>query len=178
LYILHLVGYIAAALYFTFIANRHSRAKVRGQLAVIGLGMFVMAAIALVTNIMLPYRFGIFALQDMGALSTIFLLLAIAYAISVRQLFDVRIVIKRTLVYSLLLAGIAAAYSGIEYVLTETLRQTAGEQHPLLVSIGGTVIVSLFVSPARRWLERKFDDLLFGRSRKSRESTHASMNVL
>jgi hypothetical protein len=57
-------------------------------------------------------------------------------------------------------------YSAVEYVLTVTLKQTTqGTGHPLVTNIGGTVIVSLFVSPVRRWLEKKIDKLVFGRNR-------------
>jgi hypothetical protein len=169
LFIAHLVSYIAAALHFIYFRNRHSPVRVRGQLAVIGFGMFVMAAIGLVTNVLLPYGFQVFSFQDAGAFATVILLVAIAYAITVTHLFDVRIVIKRTLVYSLLLTAIAGGYSGVEYIFTELLQQLVGSgSNPIEINIIGTIIVSLFVSPVRHWLERKIDKLLFPHRHKRR----------
>ena len=82
-------------------------------------------------------------------------------------IFDIRLVIKRTLVYSFLLAGIAGGYSAVEYVLKAALQQTAsGSVHPLVSNIGGAVAVSLFASPVRRWLEKRVDKLIFGRRHK------------
>lgn len=126
LFILHIGGYILAALYLAFVAGRHASPKVRAQLSIIGLGIFVMAAIAVVTNLLLPYLYKEFAFQEVGALSTLALLSAIAYAISVHHLFDVRIFIRRAVVFTLYLGSISAASNALIFILTLLFQGTFG----------------------------------------------------
>jgi signal transduction histidine kinase len=171
LYILHLLGYLGAALYLTFIASRKASAQAQGQLAVIGLGMFVTAVIALGTNIVLPYAFNVFALQDIGALSTLALMAAFSYAISQHQLFDVRLIIRRTVVFTALLGLIVTVY-GLTVLLFSTivLRQEAHlDPMNFVVNVLSMTIVGFGVEPLRRWLSDATDHFLFRREYDQRE---------
>ena len=84
-----------------------------------------MSVIAVVTNLLLPYWFDLFSLQEVGALSTLALLSALAYAISMHQLFDVRVIIKRTFVYTLLLGTVFAIYSSFVFLFTQVVQNGA-----------------------------------------------------
>lgn len=112
----------------------------------------------------------------LGPASSLFFVAFSVYAIIAEHLFDIRIIIKRTLLYSLLLAGIAAGYSGVEYLLTEALRYaTSGSVYPWLTNIGGAVVVSFTVAPVRKWLEVRLNEMLFGRKArqpKAQRSAH------
>jgi hypothetical protein len=158
---------VPASAFATFFHNYSGLHGVeKDQVHYVLLGSAVTAVCGLAFNLVLPLL-GNYGWVWAGPASSLFLVGFTVYAIVTRQLFDIRLVIKRTLVYSLLLAAIAGGYSAVEYVLTETLRQTTqGTGHPLVTNIAGTVVVSLFVSPVRRWLEKKIDKLVFGRSRK------------
>ena len=87
LYIVHVALYWLAAL---FVALRErSRAKhrtERDQLTLSGGGMLTTGTVALIANVLLPYGFGNFRWCDVGALSTLLFLLAIAYATLWRRL--------------------------------------------------------------------------------------------
>ena len=137
--------------------------KERMQTRYVLTGMTVTALIGLVCNLVLPLL-GNYALVWLGPASSLVFVASTVYSIVKEHLFDIRLVIKRTLVYSFLLAGIAGGYSAVEYLLKAALQQTASSSvHPMVSNIGGAVAVSLFASPVRRWLEKRVDKLIFGR---------------
>lgn len=140
--------------------------KERMQTRYVLAGMAVTSIVGLVCNLVLPLL-GNYSLVWLGPASSLVFVASTVYSIVKEHLFDIRLVIKRTLVYSLLLAGIAGGYSAVEYVLKEALQGTTlGSVHPLVSNIGGAIAVSLFASPVRRWLEKRVDLLIFARRHK------------
>ena len=164
LYIAHIIGYVGAALYLTFFANRQATRKVRNQLSIIGLGIFLMALIAMMTNLLLPYFFKVFALQEVGALSIIALLSTIAYAISAHQLFDIRIIIRRTVVFTALFILIVIAYSALALLLRGAiLGDPVSDTKTNIVNLVTICIIGFAIEPLRRWLTIRTDQFLFKR---------------
>jgi len=75
---------------------------------------------------------------------------AIVIALVRHQLFDVRLVVRRSVVY-----GAAWALIGLAFVLLATgLGVTAGQRLPLLGTVVATIVVVLVLSPARQRLNR------------------------
>jgi hypothetical protein len=135
--------------------HRKQQRSAREQSRYVLAGSALTAIIGLVCNLLLPLLHN-YSLVWLGPASSLFFVGFTVYAIVTQRLFDIRIVIKRTLVYTLLLAAIAGGYSA-----KESLQRTAeGNQHPFITSVGGTIIVSLLVSPVRRWLEKRIDHLI------------------
>ena len=73
------------------------------------------------------------------------------------RLWDIDVVIRRSVVYGVLWLGIAGAYVGV----AAGLGLVAG---PVEVAIGLTVLATLVFQPARRWLEQTADRWVFGRT--------------
>ncbi|MES2461998.1 MAG: histidine kinase N-terminal 7TM domain-containing protein [Armatimonadota bacterium] len=168
LYLAHVVGFLVAAVLLAFRTRRESvPGPVRDQLLLIGIGTLATGLVSLVTNALLPYVFGDFRYTDVGPLSTLLFLLAVAYAVARHRLFDFRLFVRRTLVLGLLLSFALAAYSA--FVLLATDRFT-GEGSTTLTRFGVLVIAFSF-DPLRRFLENRIDRLLFGRgSRRARKT--------
>ena len=164
LYIAHIIGYVGAALYLTFFANRKASQKIRNQLSIIGLGIFLMAIIAMLTNLLLPYFLKVFALQEVGALSIIALLGTIAYAISAHQLFDIRIIIRRTVVFTALFILIVIAYSALALLLRGALLgDPVSDTKTNIVNLVTICIIGFAIEPLRKWLTIRTDQFLFKR---------------
>jgi hypothetical protein len=157
LYVLHIVLYLLAALGSAFRARREAPPRQRSQLTLIALGMLATALVAVPANLILPYGFGNFAWQDVGALSTILFVAAVADAIFVHRLFDVRILVKRTLVYGLLLTFALSVYSSVVLLVTQYL--TSGERSALTQF--GVLVIAFSFDPLRRFLEKQVDGMLF-----------------
>ncbi|MEI6478284.1 MAG: ATP-binding protein [bacterium] len=162
-YIVHIVVYVLVALYLTFFAYRKVKAAVRSQLNIIGFGVFLMAGIAIFTNIILPYGYNFFDFQEVGALSTTFFLLAIAYAISAHHLFDIRVIIKRTVIYTGLLIFALLTYSMVIFFFTNLFggNGSAFDTRNFLVNLLAAGLIAVGYDPLRRTLEDKTDSFLF-----------------
>jgi len=166
LYLAFVLAFLAAAVLFAFQSRQDAIQPARDQLLLVGSGILATGAVALVTNVVLPYGFSDFRLVDVGTLATILFLLAVAYAISVHHLFDIRLLVRKTLVYGLLLSFVLGAYTSVVLLVTQHLTAAGGNSGPF-TQFGVLVIASSF-DPLRRYLEKRVDRLLFPRIRQAR----------
>jgi len=168
LYLAFVVAFLAAAVLLAFQARQDAAQPARDQLLLVGSGVLATGAVALATNVALPYGLGDFRLVDVGTLSTILFLLAVAYAISVHHLFDIRLLVRKTLVYGLLLSFVLGAYTSVVLLVTQHLTAAGGNSSPF-TQFGVLVIASSF-DPLRRYLEKRVDRLLFPTHRRASSS--------
>jgi hypothetical protein len=157
-YLVHVFGCLMAALILAFRGwRRADDRRVQRQMAVIGLGMLATSDVALVTNALLPYGWGDFRFCDVGTLSTLLFVGAVAYATFLHGLFDLKVLLRRTLVYGLLLAFVLGTYSSTVFVISQYLTASTGKLTQFAV-----LLIAFSVDPLRRFLEKKTDHLLFG----------------
>lgn len=83
---------------------------------------------------------------------------AIGIAVLRYRLYDIDLLINRTLVYVALTAVVVGVYAGIVGLAGALLHDRAS----LWLSLGATVIVALLFQPARSWLQRRVNRLLYG----------------
>jgi two-component system, NarL family, sensor kinase len=95
---------------------------------------------------------------------------AIGIAILRHRLFDIDLLINRTLVYTVLTVVLGGAYVGVVAAARLLLqgRATAG------VSVVATALVAVLFAPVRSWLQRWADRLLYG----DRHDPHAALSRL
>ena len=75
------------------------------------------------------------------------------------RLWDIDVVVRRSLVYGVLWLMIAGVYVGV----AAGLGMLAGAQFPISVAIILTAVATLVFQPARRWLESAADRWVFGK---------------
>ena len=90
------------------------------------------------------------------ALSSLALPAAVVVAILNGGLWDIDVVVSRSLVYSVLLAGVVGVYVAVVVTLGDALGRTTGA--PLVA----TAIVALGVNPARAWLGNVANRFVYG----------------
>lgn len=176
LYFAHVLAYLAAAVLtaFRLRSSRGISATVRDQLLLLGGGMLATGVVGLITNVVLPYGFGDFRFIDAGPISTILFLLAVAYAIIRHHLFDIRVFIRRTVVWGILLSLVMAIYGAILLLVTDHLTEGANSG---FVKFGVLIIAGSF-DPLRRFLEQKVDRLLFpAEAARKRREQHRNVSA-
>ena len=179
-YLLHVHGCLAAALFVAVRGwQRATTPTLKGQLALVGGGMLTTGGIAAVTNSVLPYLYDDFRYCDVGTLSTLFFVVSVALAIFFHGLFDLRVILRETVVYGLLLTFVLGAYSSAVFVVSQYLTESAEKLTQFVV-----LFIAFSFDPIRRFLEEKTDELLFGSgkdaarvARKSRSKLSASFLV-
>jgi len=109
--------------------------------------------------------------NSLWQISMIGIPLAIAIAILRYRLFDIDLIIRRTLQYGLLSVLLGLVYYGLVVVLGQVFQGISGQQSPLVVVISTLAIAALF-SPLRRRLQTIIDRRFY-RSKYDAEETLA-----
>lgn len=140
-----------------------SRGEARNQMRYVLAGMALTALCGLATNLALPLA-GDYRLVWAGPTSSLFFVSLTVYAIVTQRLFDIRLLLKRTLVYTLLLGGLIALYSAGVLFLTGLFdRLDLGRLSSSAISLISALGIGFGVEPLRRGLERATDGFLFRR---------------
>jgi signal transduction histidine kinase len=84
--------------------------------------------------------------------------IAVTVAILRHQLFDIRLVVSRTVLYALLTAGVVGAYAGLVAVGERVLRGVGAP-------VAATVLIALAFNPVRVRLQRLVDRAFYGARR-------------
>jgi two-component system, NarL family, sensor kinase len=104
----------------------------------------------------------------LGAIT--FIPVAMGIAILRYRLFDIDLLINRTLVYTLLTVVLGGTYLGVVAAARLLLQGRA----PPGVSVAATALVAVLFAPARSWLQQRTDRLLYG----DRHDPHAALSRL
>lgn len=153
----------------------------------IGLGLTGFALTLVISNLLLPksvYNNPIGSLAGNTFTYLCFLIIPIAIAVAVlrSRLYDVDILINRTLVYGSLTAILAGIYIGLvisAQILTTHqftgLFNGQGQEQPIVIVLSTLLIAALF-QPLRRWLQHAIDRRFY-RSRYDAVKTVAAFSA-
>lgn len=144
-----------------FVLLRTSRGPERAQLYFILLGTIPTSLLGVIFNMLLP-SLGDFRYTWVGSGSTLFWLGCLSYAIVAHDLFDIRVIIKRTVVYSGLLLFAISAYSLLVFSLT-TLSggDPVFRTETFTTNLLAASLIAIGFEPLRKWLVRVTDKYLF-----------------
>jgi hypothetical protein len=147
-----------------FLRFWHNQSRLRGiaraQARYVLFGAALTAVFGLTFNLFLPLL-GNYRWVWAGPVCSLFFVGFTVYSIVAHHLFDIKVLIRRTLVYSLLLAALAGAFSGLETLLSGAIGLLVGEDNPYTAHLFTALIISLGVQPIRHYLERLVRRFLF-----------------
>jgi hypothetical protein len=145
----------------------------------VGLMSLITVVSALIFAPEFPYSTGtqpvwLGVLQDLELLSFAAIPLAVGIAVLRYRLYDIDVIINRTLVYGSLSAILAALYFG-GVALTEALfRSLTGQQHqPQLTIVVSTLVIAALFTPLRRRIQSFIDRRFYRRKYDARKTLEA-----
>lgn len=161
--------YLGTLIFFFFLtigilfrSYRHSRGALRARLQVVFLSLFMAVLVALITNLLLPFVINDFSLVVWGPFATVFISAGFSYAIIKHRLFDIRLLVARTVAYVLLTVTLAALYGlavfGTSNLLFDQVQITSGQQ---AFNILLAVILAFTFQPLRRFFEHLTENIFY-----------------
>jgi len=158
-YLLVFFSYAIYASYLLVGALKKSYGMKREQIKLILIGL-VLAFSAGSTNYFLWYNINI--PPYLNILVTGYVIIT-AYAILAHHLFDIRVIIKKTIIYSTLLAFVLATFSLLIFlsVIIFGTREFVINWRYIIPNIIAAIIVAVGFEPLRNWLTRVTDKWLF-----------------
>jgi signal transduction histidine kinase len=156
-------GTAIAAVVSIFIRYRHANAETRQQirwLAFVGGAFFVEIGLAVIGSAVSGDNDAVGNTMFMLMFTTLVLGIPAACGVAILKyhLFDLNLVIRKTLVYAVLAGFVTAVYAAVVAGLSSVV---GGDS--LVLSVVATGIVAALFQPVRRWATRLADRLVFGR---------------
>jgi signal transduction histidine kinase len=167
------VAFTILSALFTFYRNqRQWRGKEREQARYVLLGAGILTFFGLTFNLLLPLL-GEYSYVWLGPTSSVIFVGFTVYSIVAHQLFDIRLIIQRAVVYTLLLGLLIAAFAIAVLLLTNVLQHAGSSlaflSNPFVSSLIAALLIGFGVDPLRRWLVKATDGFLFQQERREQE---------
>lgn len=162
-YVAHVAGLFSVfyvILFLKFLKFRHSDPTVKLQIQYVLLSTGIVSSLAMVTNLFLP-TIGIFTYNWLGQVLTTLWVGGIAYAIIRHRLMDIRLVVARTVAYTLLVTLIGVFYVGTTYVISYLFLGFETSTRQMVVYAILTLLVALSFQRLRQTVEAMTDKILF-----------------
>lgn len=158
-----LVGYFILSAFITlFKKYKQAKGVLKSQLQYLIIGVIGSVLLIFITNFLFVIVLEITALLPLGPTYTLIFIGSAAYAIVAHQLFDIRVIIRRTVVYSGLLAFTLLTYSMIVFFFAEIFgRQQSLDPRTFIANLAAATLIAFGFEPLRRWLTAITDKYLF-----------------
>lgn len=166
------VGLLIASIVLLLKKTLAARGNARVQTRNITIGVIVTFGYIVIANFLLVTLFKDTRWIQFSPFATLFLFGIISYTILTQQLFDVRLIIKRTLIFTLLLLFIFAVYGVVLLVFVRGFSDFYGS-YSTLISFIEIVVIGLTFNGFREWAERRADLWLFRDQREREELIHS-----
>jgi signal transduction histidine kinase len=177
-YFISLFFYFAVSIYVLVKRMHVSLGADRQRMQYVILSLFLGLIVSLFTNAILPSVLNIYALSALGPISTIILSAGFAYAIIRHHLFDIHLVVARSVTYFLLLTTLAVSYSllGFAVIGLFSLDQASALAQDFVYASLAVVLAFIF-QPLRRFFQ-KVTDKIFYRSAYDPETLLSSLGTV
>lgn len=138
-----------------------SRGLERAQVKFISLGLGLSVFLVLFFSGFVPLVFGTPETAKISPITTIFFIGFTSYAIIKHRLMDIRFVVARSVVYSLLLVMLAGFYSSSIFFIQELFFDAAFAPGYIFIQIVLATAMAFMFQPLRRWLTKITDSIFF-----------------
>ncbi len=124
-------------------------------------GASLMAALGSVTNLIMPLMHQ-YTFANYGGLSTLLFTGLSSYAIIKHRLFDIRLIVARSMMYGLMLVTLAGIYGGAMFGVTNIFfKDTNQGVAPSIAYTVMAIVLSFTFQPLRRFFEKATDRVFY-----------------
>ncbi len=180
LFVVIAVGSVVAGFVTLLLKYKKSTGVLRSQLRLMLYGLITMFILIVTFNFVLVVLYKNSSFVSLGPLFTLPFLGAMAYAIIAHHLFDIRIIIKRTVVYSALLAFVLSTYAAVIFVFSTFFGGAVSlpTTSALIANLFAAILIAFGFGPLNKWLSNFTDKFLFRGEYNSDEVVQRLTNAL
>ncbi len=160
IYVLYFLVYLFMSIHVLVSKYKKFRGIEKVQTAYALLGMIVPFVLVVMAVLVLPLL-GIRQLSQTGPLFTIIMVLVISYAILKHRLMDIRIVLRSSLIYSILTIVMASILVGFLLILKFVYAAQEDLSAIVFISIVVSIIISVALHPLKSHVEKGVDHYFF-----------------
>ncbi|HSH31451.1 MAG TPA: ATP-binding protein [Candidatus Saccharimonadales bacterium] len=162
IYFVYILVYFLATLVALIGSYRKLRGAAKARLQYVLLSLFLAFVVSIATNLILPILTNDFSYVVYGPFSTVLMIAGFSYAIIKHRLFDIRLVVARSVAYILLLTTLAGLYGVAIFGATQLLfPQNTTTTAQNTVNIILAIILAFTFQPLRRFFEHATDQIFF-----------------
>ncbi len=137
-------------------------ARQRQQVILVSSGVFIYAFFAVISNVLVPLFVNDWSSSRFGPVFSLALVGMVAYAIVKHRLFDIRLVVARSVGYILTLSAIGVMYGAVVFgAASYFLGSNNVDNMHRVVYVGAAVFLSLTLQPLRNFFDRISDRIFY-----------------
>lgn len=135
----------------------------RQQIHLISWGIFLYAFFAVTANVVIPLLSDTWDSSRLGPAFTLVFVSMVAYSIIKHKLFDIRLIIARSLAYILLLATVAGVFTASIFTLTSVFfdEQNLNSSVVKAVYMAIALVVALIFQPLKRFFDKTTNQVFY-----------------
>ncbi|HSX16917.1 MAG TPA: ATP-binding protein [Patescibacteria group bacterium] len=135
---------------------RHTKGVEKARVSTIAWSILATIVISLATNVVLPIVSGSFTLTNFGPISAVIIVAGLFYSITKHQLFDIRLVVARSLGYLLSIVVLGVLYGTVAFLFIGGIvfrnNDITTRQQVVFASLAA--LITLFFQPIKRFFDR------------------------
>jgi len=161
-YVIYIILYFSLGFWKLFKKYLKSHSIEKNQIIYLMSGYIISTNLALVTNLFMPW-FGRFELNWLGQILTLFMVSFTVYAILKYRLMDIRVTIKKSTIFSVLVLIVTIGYIFAVYLLTWLVfhKDIPPLKELILTGLLMGVLVTIGFQPLYKFLQNITDKYLF-----------------
>ncbi|MDP2631976.1 MAG: histidine kinase N-terminal 7TM domain-containing protein, partial [Candidatus Uhrbacteria bacterium] len=161
IYNFYIFGYFIATLVILYLGFRKAKGLEKVRFQYVFFGLFLTVLFAVTANLVLPLIANNFNLVTIGPFATVFLTGFIAYAIIRHKLFDIRLIIARSIAFVLSIITVGLIYGFIAFRFTAPFIQNLSQSVQYAIFTILAVVLAFTFAPLRRFFEKVTNKIFF-----------------
>lgn len=161
IFIAHAVFSISLAFRALIKKTRKAAGIQKTQLQILLFASFLTWVLVPITNFAITPLLQTTIFIKIAPIYTLLFASIIAYAIVAKKLFDIKLVVARSIAYLLSLVVIGSAYGGTVYILSEVFEDTINLNSQRALLIAFALVTALFFQPIRGFFDRVTNKVFF-----------------
>ncbi|HVY53023.1 MAG TPA: hypothetical protein VHA13_00705, partial [Gammaproteobacteria bacterium] len=143
------------------VSLKRSKGSDLARIRYLMVGMGLTIILAAMTNLILPLILGQNSLARYGSYFSLFFLSFTAYAIIKHKLFDIRLVVARSMAYLLVLLTIGVSYALVAFRLGNLIFHDQISTYQQAFNIGIAIVLAFTFQPLKRFFEKITDRIFY-----------------